>query len=131
MTRVGIARTQPSYRGLTPPWGPGRRYPELEGWLPIGEGPPNHVYAAVRGALHALGLDAARFGTRDWNPLGALVPAGGRVVLKPNFIRHWNPTPDASVESVVTHGSVLRAVLDYARLAVGPQGSLTIAEAPQ
>ena len=63
------------------------------------------------------------FGTPDWNPLGELVPAGGRVVCKPNFIRHWNPAPDASVEAVVTHGSVLRAVLDYARLAVGAQPS--------
>jgi uncharacterized protein (DUF362 family) len=130
MTRVGIARTQPSYRGLAPPFGPGRRHPELA-WLPAGDGPPNHVYAAVRGALHALGLDAKRFGTPDWNPLGELVRPGGRVVCKPNFIRHWNPQPSASVESVVTHGSVLRAVLDYARLAVGPEGSLTIAEAPQ
>jgi hypothetical protein len=59
------------------------------------------------------------------------VPTGGRVVCKPNFIRHWNPAPGASVESVVTHGSVLRAALDYARLAVGPEGSLAIAEAPQ
>jgi uncharacterized protein (DUF362 family) len=131
MTRVGVARTKDSYRGLAPPFGPGRSYPELAAWLPPGEGPSNHVYAAVRAALHALGLDAARYGTPDWNPLGGLVSAGGRVVCKPNFIRHWNPAPGASLESVVTHGSVLRAALDYARLAVGPTGSLAIAEAPQ
>jgi len=131
MTRVGIARTKDSYQGLTPPFGPGRSYPELAAWLPPPAGPPNHVYAAVRAALHALGLDSARFGTPDWNPLGELVPTGGRVVCKPNFIRHWNPAPGSSIESVVTHGSVLRAALDYARLAVGPEGSLAIAEAPQ
>jgi uncharacterized protein (DUF362 family) len=129
--RVGLARTEASYRGLRPPWGPGRSYPELAAWLPAEVGPPNHVYAAVRSSLVALGLDAARFGTPGWNPLGDLVPSGARVVLKPNFIRHWNPAPGSSVESVVTHGSVLRAVLDYARLAVGPEGSLAIAEAPQ
>ena len=33
-------------------------------------GPPNEVYAAVRAALLGLGLDAARYGTADWNPIG-------------------------------------------------------------
>jgi uncharacterized protein (DUF362 family) len=131
VTRVGLARTEPSYRGLSPPWGPGKAHPELAVWLPAETGPPNHVYAAVRGALRALGLDEARFGTPEWNPLGDLVPRGGRIVLKPNFIRHWNPTAGATVDSVITHGSVLRAVLDYAALAAGPGGSIAIAEAPQ
>jgi uncharacterized protein (DUF362 family) len=53
------------------------------------------------------------------------------VVLKPNFIRHWNPCAEASVESVVTHGALLRALADYAFLAVGPEGRVTLAEAPQ
>ncbi len=131
MIEVGLSRTEPSYRGLAPPWGPGKAWPELAGWLPEDAGPPNHVYAAVRASLRALGLDAERFGTPEWNPLGALVGRGARIVLKPNFIRHWNPTPGASVDSVVTHGSVLRAALDYALLAAGPEGSLAIAEAPQ
>ena len=91
----------------------------------------NHVYAAVRAALFGLGLDAERCGTADWNPLGELVPAGGRAVLKPNFIRHWNPCGEGSMDSVVTHGSVIRALADYAFLAVGPGGSVAIAEAPQ
>ena len=133
MVRVGLARTDPHYRGLAPPFGPGKPYPELADLLgdAADTGPPNHVYAAVRAALHALGLDAGRFDTPDWNPLGALVRRGGRVVLKPNFIRHWNPNPEATIESVVTHGSVLRAAADYALLAVGPEGSVVLAEAPQ
>jgi len=85
----------------------------------------------VRAALWGLGLDAARFGTSEWNPLGALVQRGKRVVLKPNFIRHWNPAAGATVESVITHGSILRAVADYAFLAVGTEGSVAIAEAAQ
>ncbi|MCB9726336.1 MAG: DUF362 domain-containing protein [Spirochaetaceae bacterium] len=56
---------------------------------------------------------------------------GGHVVLKPNFIRHWNPNPSATVESVITHGSILRAAIDYAWLAVGAHGRVSIAEAPQ
>jgi len=95
------------------------------------EGPPNHVYAAVRAALRGLGLDARNFETPAWNPLGALVSRGKRIVLKPNFIRHWNPAENATVESVITHGSVIRAVADYAFLAAGAEGSVAIAEAPQ
>jgi uncharacterized protein (DUF362 family) len=130
---VGLARAEPSYRGLAPPFDPGAAYPELARLLPDAAraAPPNHVYAGVRAALHALGLDASRFGTPAWNPLGGLLPPGGRVVLKPNFIRHWNPNAAASLDSVITHGSVVRALADYARLAAGPEGRVAIAEAPQ
>jgi uncharacterized protein (DUF362 family) len=136
MIRVGLARCRPSYDGLGSPWGPGRRYPEIERLLGSGsaEGPENDVYAAVRAALHGLGLDAGRFGTPEWNPIGDLVEPGGRIVLKPNWIRHWNPASDGrggSVDSVITHGAVVRAIADYAMIAAGPEGSVTIAEAPQ
>lgn len=131
MIRVGLARTQPGYQGLAPPWGPGKAYPELSDLLGEPEGPPNHVYAAVREALRALGLDAGRFGTPAWNPLATLAPKGARIVLKPNFIRHWNPSRAGSLDSLITHGSVLRAVADYALLATGSEGSLAIAEASQ
>jgi uncharacterized protein (DUF362 family) len=131
--QVGLARTEPSYAGTSAPWGPGVVYPELAGLLgsDAAPAPPSPPYAAVRAALFGLGLDEARFGTADWNPLGALVRRGGRVALKPNFIRHWNPRSGATVESVITHGAVLRAIADYAFLAVGPEGAVEIAEAPQ
>ena len=132
MIRVGLARTRASYAGLAPPFGPGKPFPELEPLLGSETaGPANHVYEAVRASLYALGLDAARYGTPDWNPLGALARRGARIVLKPNFIRHWNPVPGATVESVITHGAVVRAIADYAFLAAGPEGSVAIAEAPQ
>jgi uncharacterized protein (DUF362 family) len=131
MIRVGLSRTQPSYAGLEPPFDPGKPFPELTGLLPDSGGAPNHVYAAVRAALRGLGLDAERYDTPEWNPLGALVPRGRRIVLKPNFIRHWNPAEGGTLDSVITHGSVLRAVADYAFLAAGAEGSVAVAEAPQ
>jgi uncharacterized protein (DUF362 family) len=134
LIRVGLAHTTASYAGLAPPYDPGARHPELESLLDgPSQGPPNHVYTSVRLALQGLGLDRERQGTSDWNPLGELVKRGGSVVLKPNFIRHWNPTEGegASVESVITHGSILRVMVDYALLAVGREGSVTVAEAPQ
>jgi len=133
MTRASLVRTAPTYAGLEPPFGPGTAYPESAPLLgpQATAPPPNPVYAAVRAALAGLGLDAARRGSAQWNPLGDLVGRGGRVVLKPNFIRHWNPSANGTLESVITHGSVIRAMADYAFLAVGPEGSVTLAEAPQ
>jgi uncharacterized protein (DUF362 family) len=133
MIRVGLARTLPSYDGILPPYGPGKSFPELEPLLGphAATGASNHVYHAVRAALFALGLDAQRYGSADWNPIGALVRRGARIVLKPNFIRHWNPASGATVASVITHGAVLRAIADYAFLAAGSEGSVAIAEAPQ
>jgi uncharacterized protein (DUF362 family) len=131
--RVGLGRSTPSYETLKPPFDPGKAYPELRCLLGdvASAGAANTAYGAVRAALRGLGLDGARFGTPEWNPLGALTSRGTRVVLKPNFIRHWNPAPGGSVESVITHGSIVRAVADYAYLAVGAEGSVAIAEAPQ
>ena len=131
--RVGLARTDPTYTGLSAPYGPGKAYPELLALLGPGasDEPPNPAYAGVRAALRGLDLDISHFGQPNWNPLGQLVERGARVVLKPNFIRHFNPIDDGSVESVITHGSVIRAIADYAYLAVGTEGSVAIAEAPQ
>jgi uncharacterized protein (DUF362 family) len=136
MMRVGLAHCRPSYAGLSAPWAPGKNYPEIVRLLGDGsrDGPFNEVYGAVRSALHGLGLDTRNFGNADWNPLGEWVSPGNRIVLKPNFIRHWNPADDGrggTIESVITHGSVLRAVADYAMIAAGPEGSVVVAEAAQ
>ena len=133
MIRASLAWTTPSYEGLAPPFPPAAAYPELEQvW---GESlvtvPSNSAYAGVRTALRALELDAANFGSPRWNPLGDLVEAGGSIVLKPNFIRHWNPLEQEGISCVITHGAILRAVADYAWIAAGPEGSVTLAEAPQ
>ena len=111
------------------PYAPPERYPEL-GFLPAATDPANQVYAGVRELLRALGLDRERFGTPAWSPLSELAPLGGRVVLKPNFVRHYHER-GGDFGVVVTHPSVLRPLVDYALLAVGPEGSVVIADAPQ
>ena len=137
MIPVGLARCEAGYAGLAAPWDPARPPAELAFLLgaafedAAGDGAAGRVYEAVRGALFALGLDAANFGSAAWNPLGELVAPGACVVLKPNFIRHWNPCADGTLESVITHGAVLRPLIDYARLAVGADGRVVVAEAPQ
>jgi uncharacterized protein (DUF362 family) len=135
VVRVGLVHTKPTYRGLAPPFGPGRQYPELEQLADpeLGSESFNHVYGAVRDALRALALDAEHYGDPSWNPLGDFVQPGAVIVLKPNFIRHFNSLDrdDATVESVITHGAVLRTMVDYALIAAGREGRVIVAEAPQ
>ncbi|NCA82669.1 MAG: DUF362 domain-containing protein [Opitutae bacterium] len=96
------------------PYAPDEAYPEFAD-VKIGA-TPNPVFALVRGALRDLGLDAARFGTPRWNPLGALVKPGGRIVVKPNWVLHQNLGP-GGMDCMITHPAVLRAVLEYVFLA--------------
>lgn len=112
------------------PFHPPERYPEF-GWLPNATCPENAIYSGVRNLLRGLGYDRDRFGTTDWSPLSDLVPRGGTVVLKPNFVRHYSENPNGTVDTVVTHPSVLRPLIDYALLAVGPAGQVIVADAPQ
>ena len=52
--------------------------------------PPNPVYEAVEAMFKGLGLDRARAGTPEWNPLGDLVAPGDRVIIKPNLVSSKN-----------------------------------------
>ena len=126
--RSAIAWIEPRRYGV-PPFHPPERYPEL-GFLPGATDPDNAVYAGVRSLLAGLGYDAQRFGTAAWSPLSDLVRPGGKVVLKPNYVRHYHER-GGSIDVVVTHAAVLRPLLDYAWKAVGPEGQVVIADAPQ
>ena len=95
------------------PFHPSESYPEYAGDV---SPTPNPVYGMVRRVLADLGLDRARFGTPEWNPIGDLVQPGAKIVLKPNWVLHRNLGPGGT-DCLVTHASVLRAVLDYVFLA--------------
>lgn len=108
---VVIQHAPPAYPPLeAAPFHPDQQYPEYEG--PISS-TPNPVYAAVRNALASLGLDRDRFGTADWNPIGDLVRPGARIVVKPNWVLHRNEG-HGGTDELITHASVLRALIDYA-----------------
>jgi len=111
-----------------PPFHPSQRWPELPD--AGGLDPGNGVHAAVRELFLQLGLDAGRFGTAAWNPLGALIAPGESVFLKPNMIAHRHRLRD-EWDSVITHGAVIAAVADYAALALRGRGRLMIGDAPQ
>ena len=76
-----------------------------------------------------LGLDAANFGTATWNPLRCYIRKGQRALLKPNWVLHANRR-DGTIKSLVTHTSVVRAVLDHVLLAMEGRGVVDIADAP-
>ena len=67
----------------------GEAYPEFSS--PDVADAPNTSYAMVRKLLAHHGLDGARFGQPDWNPLGDIVKPGSRVFVLCNFVYHRRP----------------------------------------
>ncbi|MEZ5353954.1 MAG: DUF362 domain-containing protein [Bryobacteraceae bacterium] len=124
--RVAVADVGEA-RYPAPPYSPDRRFPEYSFHDLAYE--PNAVYSGVRDLLAGLGLDRERIGTPEWNPLGEWIRPGANVLIKPNLVRHYHPY-GFDPASLVTHGSVIRAVCDYAWKATGPSGKVVIADAP-
>ncbi len=111
-----------------PPYSPHIRYPEY--FFDDKCGSENGVYDAVRNALFLLDLDKDRFNTPQWNPLREIIKPGDRVVIKPNFVLsdHYK---GGNLFSIITHPSVIRAIVDYAFKAIRSEGEIIIADAPQ
>ncbi len=88
-----------------------RQVQELPPELPAGTH-SSSVLWAVRRLWHSLNLDPDRHGTVDWNPLGEWIRPGQRVLIKPNWVRDRHLGGD-SLESLITHTSLIEAVLHY------------------
>ncbi|MCX7964439.1 MAG: DUF362 domain-containing protein [Candidatus Sumerlaea chitinivorans] len=126
-----VVESAPRYPA-TPPFHPSEAYPEylfrqIPGTI---SSETNAVYAAVRETFFLMGLDAPHYGTPQWNPLGELIKPGQTVLLKPNWVRNFHDL-NKPTQSLITHGSVLRAVLDYVALALGKEGRVIFADSPQ
>lgn len=125
--------------GCVPPYSPTERFPEYPNGH-IEAGGENRVYRMVREAFRRLGMDAGRFGSKDWNPLGEIIRPGGTVVIKPNLVHDHNHLAQLvkglpreigeDTECLVTQGPVIRAVTDYVYKAVGPNGTVKIIDLP-
>lgn len=116
-----------------PPFSPVEHYPEYpftKATLASQNGQyAGEVYAAVRELLHGLKLDSDHWGTPTWNPLGEIIKPGHVVTIKPNMVLHFNEF-GLDVQSVVTHGSLVRAVVDYVIIALKGKGKIIIGDAP-
>ena len=130
MSRYPVAiqrQDRPAYPDH-PPYHPPARYPEFPDTSELD--PSNVAFPAVRDALLLLGLDREHAGTARWNPLGGIVRPGDTVFLKPNMIAHRHILRD-EWDSLITHGSVIRAVVDYVHLALRGEGRIWLGDAPQ
>ncbi len=91
--------------------------------------PGNDAYKAVRQMLYNLGLDREHFGQPSWNPLGGIITPGDHVFIKPNLVGHKNPV--GGIECMITQGCVIRAIMDYAYIALKGEGKLKVGDSPQ
>jgi len=126
---IAIHRQGGFYLGGAP-FHPQEAFPESP-FTALSSGLPNHAYTSVRSSLQLLGLDKVNFGKKGWNPLGGLIRTGDHVLLKPNLIRESHSVRRDEWEQVITHPSIIRAVLDYVFIALKGKGKVTIADGPQ
>ncbi|MFZ1682958.1 MAG: DUF362 domain-containing protein [Candidatus Zixiibacteriota bacterium] len=125
--QVATRCTTPIYNAA-PPYHPSMAYAEARTAF-VSSG-PNLAYALLRALFHDLGYDDKRYGTPAWNPLGHIIKPGQTVVIKPNFVLSYNAS-GSSLEAIITHPSILRAMVDYAFIALNGEGRIVIADAPQ
>lgn len=89
------------------------------------------IREAVDRVLLQLGLDAARHGTKEWNPLGSFIRPGQKVFILCNFVYHRRVFESVEdFEGKCTHASVLRALIDHVLVATGRSGSVSFGNAP-
>ena len=98
-------------------------------WIEWAELTGDPVYRLAERLLAAAGLDAARAGRADWNPLGDWLRPGETVVVKPNLVHHRHYR-GGKLHWVITDPRLIRAVCDYAARAVGSQGQVILGDAP-
>lgn len=128
---VAEASVEPAAYPSARPFHPSIRHPEYPfGTKSVGD-EPNPVYEGVRSLWRSLDWDGGQFGTPSWNPLGRLVRPGDFVLIKPNLIAHENSARPGAWEEVITHPSVVRAVVDYVIVALRGNGRVVIADGPQ
>lgn len=91
----------------------------------------NKVYTLVRRCLQEFCTDSHQAEPAAWSPLSPWIDPGDRVFVLPNFVTHRRSGRSMEeFQAKCTHGSVIRAVLDYASLATGDPGLVGFGNAP-
>ncbi|HEV2801797.1 MAG TPA: DUF362 domain-containing protein [Pyrinomonadaceae bacterium] len=111
--RVAIART------------PAPRYPSADEQAAVSSSAPDDITRALDTLARELGWSSGDDGASG--TFGKLVPAGARVLVKPNFVTHTNQGADG-IEPLVTHPSLVRAVV--AELLKTEAAEITVGDAP-
>ena len=110
-----------------PPYNPSIRYPEY--FFKELSDKQNLVYNAIRESFILLGMDESHIGKSNWNPFKNLIEPGNTVILKPNFVRDIHSSR-LNIFSIITHPSVLRAIIDYVYIALKGKGIIRIVDSP-
>lgn len=111
-----------------PPYNPSEIFPEYPFDSPIDV--DNQVYSAVRCILKKLGLDQDNFDKSCWNPFGCFINPGDTVVIKPNLVVDTCYLSQTEFQSAVTHGSIIRPIIDYVFIALNGKGKIIVADGP-
>ncbi len=93
----------------------------------------NHVYEMVRNCLIGLKLDENNYNRKEWNPFGEFIKEGDTVVIKPNWVMHYNKNKrikENSLECLITHPSIVRVVIDYCLISLNGTGKIIIGDSP-
>ncbi len=122
--KVAVHKTSTSEYPLDPPFNPSTRYPEY----PFSKlSNTNEVYHSVRETIRMLGLDNDRYGATSWNPFGDIIRPGEKVVIKATLTNDRNLSGDSAL-AVITHGSVIRPIIDYCLIA--DAGEVVVCDGP-
>ena len=90
---------------------------------------PNPVYGMVRESLYHLNLDGDNYGKKAWNPLSKMIEKGNIVLIKPNMVLDQNMN-GTGLDCLITHPSLVRAVIDYVVKALDGTGTIIVGDAP-
>lgn len=129
MRKVFIeSRNYFSYPDCKYNYAPSTKYPEYQ-WDDIAP-VENVIYDMVRSALKGYGLDEEHYGTKEWDPLGDIIRRGDTVLVKPNWVLHYNENHRGGTDCLFTNTSITRAIVDYVAIALSGSGRIIVADSP-
>jgi len=125
---VAIIKTSTIYPSI---FAPPNYYPEFQN-LQLHDmiNEENSVFDAIREAFILLGFDKENINQHNWNPLKEIIQPGNTVLMKPNFVLHKSLNKGNSLNTLLTHPSIIFAILDYVILALKDKGKIIIGDAP-
>jgi len=81
------------------------------------------------GVLRGLRNLFSLWGKNPDNPFEKLIGPGGRVVIKPNWVRDYNPSGHG-LDCLITHASLIKHMIDFVAVALHGKGTIVIGDAP-
>lgn len=127
MEKVAFGLTLPFYNNELP-YHPHKKYPEARSNTISNT--YNYPYDLLRKLFFEIGFDKENYNTPHWNPFKEIIKPGEKVVINPNFVLSYHPL-GKDLFSIITHPSIIRAIIDYVYIALNGEGEIIVADAPQ